>query len=68
MAPYDIGSAIDAHYDFRNKIVTEFLALGKKAFYLQCELDKAIAEIEQSRKWIQYYKNKADQVNLVTIP
>jgi hypothetical protein len=66
MQPYDIGAAIDAHYDFRNKIIPEFLALGKKAFQLQCELDKAIAEVEQSRKWIKYYKNKSDQMNLVT--
>jgi hypothetical protein len=66
MQPYDIGAAIDAHYDFRNKIIPEFLALGNKALNMQCELDKAIAEVEQSRKWIQYYKNKSDQMNLVT--
>jgi len=66
MQPYDIGLQIDSHYEFRDKIIPEFLELGKKIFYLQCQLDKTIGELEQSRKWIQYYKNKSDQINLVT--
>lgn len=62
MEAYDIGEAIDRHYEFRKKFIPELLALGKKAFTLQCELDAVRAELEQSRKWIQYYKNEAERV------
>jgi hypothetical protein len=60
--PYDIGATIDRHYEFRKKVIPELLALSKKAFTLQTELDAARAQLEQSRKWIQYYKNEAERV------
>jgi len=62
MVPYDIGAAIDRHYDFRKKVIPELLSLGKKAFTLQFELDAARSELKQSRRWVEYYKNEAERV------
>lgn len=62
MEPYDIGAAIDRHYEFRAQVIPELLALGKKAFTLQRELDSACAELDQSRKCVEYYKKECERI------
>jgi hypothetical protein len=66
MAPYDntydFAAAIDRHYEFRAQVIPELLALGKKAFRLQSELDTARAELEQALRWVEYYMTEAERI------
>ena len=62
--PYDFAAAIDRHYEFRAQVIPELLALGKKAFTLQCELDSARAELEQSRRWVEYYRAESERIKI----
>jgi hypothetical protein len=60
--PYDFAAAIDRHYEFRAQVIPELLALGKKAFTLQSELDSTRAELEQSRRWVEYYRAESERI------
>ena len=72
MEPYDISAMPSWHFDLgdileRNQKVREcswkaFIEKCRECSALQSELDVARAELEQSRRWIQYYKTEAERI------
>ena len=72
MEPCDIGNLPSWHFELnailkkyhavQESIWNAFVGKSRECFTLQCELDSAHAELEQSRRWAEFYKKENERI------
>lgn len=59
---FDLNAILERYHAVNESIWNAFVGKSRECFTLQCELDSARAELEQSRRWVQYYMSEAERI------
>ena len=62
--PYDIGAAIDRHYEFRAKIISAFFEKCEEARNLRRERDAATTELQHVRNMASYLQKELSRIKI----